>query len=494
MKIFKQITAITTAAVMAAGTMCVDAFAADTYKLYVSSNPAAASIGDTVKVSVLIDTPDDGIGVLGYHLEFDTDYLEYQADTAKAGIGGDQTLNDMASVNVNYAAEGWIGFAYMSERAKTGTAVESLSLEFKILKPNAVLTLTQIEITAADFDGTDITDKGTYEGAKIACSHKNTEKQTIPATCKDEGEEKTVCKDCGQVVKTETLPKTEDHDWGEWVTKENVKCGETADQTRTCKICGKTETKTGEKVEHLWDSGKVTKEATCTEDGAITYTCTREGCGGTKTEEIKALAHQFSEDKEVIKAPTCTEEGQEKCVCERCGEDVISDIPALGHDWGEWAVTKEATSEQEGEEARECNRCGEKETKTIEKLPPEVTTTTFNGHFYVPETTAASSAPAESEAVTAAQTTAAPVSDQTSDAATTTATDAPPVDNTPTDTDSSNDNAGTYETAAAENTSNDVGNVNGNNDDSKNLPTGVVLAVIPAFAAAAGVVIFKKRK
>ena len=39
---------------------------------------------------------------------------------------------------------------------------------------------------------------------------------------------------------------------------------------------------------HAWDSGKVTKPATETEDGVKTYTCTR--CGETKTESIPAVS------------------------------------------------------------------------------------------------------------------------------------------------------------------------------------------------------------
>lgn len=536
MKIFKKIAAITTAAVMAAGTMCVDTFAADTYKLYVSSDPASASVGDTVKVSVLIDTPDDGIGVLGYRLVFDTDYLEYQTGTAKAGIGGDSTLNDMANVNVNSAADGWIGFAYMSEGAKIGTAVESLSLEFKIMKPNAVLSLTQIEITAADFDGTDITDKGTCEGAKIACSHKNTEKKTTPATCRDEGKEETVCKDCNEVVKTETLPKTEDHDWGEWQTKENVKCGETADQTRTCKVCGKIETRTGEVVEHIWDNGKVTKEPTCTEDGVKTFTCTREGCGETRTdsikalghdmddgvvtkeatctekgektysckragcdekkvEEIAALGHKLPEDKEVIKDATCTEKGQEKGVCERCGEEVVSDIPELGHDWGEWVVTKEATAEEDGEQERVCNRCEEKETKVIDATggnPPVTSDSTWEDQFinepYIP------SAPTTTTAAEAAVTTAAESGSGSASAPNQSPTenpfgtepDATKGDESAAPSQSSNENGETSVVTTA--------NSNSAGDSDDNLHTGVIISIIPAVIAAAGVVIFKKKK
>lgn len=42
---------------------------------------------------------------------------------------------------------------------------------------------------------------------------------------------------------------------------------------------------------HTWNSGTVTKEASCTEAGVMTYTCTVNGCGATKTEPISALDH-----------------------------------------------------------------------------------------------------------------------------------------------------------------------------------------------------------
>lgn len=44
-------------------------------------------------------------------------------------------------------------------------------------------------------------------------------------------------------------------------------------------------------VEHSYDDGVVTKEATCTEAGVKTYTCSK--CGDTKTEEIAATGHTW---------------------------------------------------------------------------------------------------------------------------------------------------------------------------------------------------------
>ena len=54
-----------------------------------------------------------------------------------------------------------------------------------------------------------------------------------------------------------------------------------------CTSCGATRNKT----EHAWGKPEVTKVATCTEAGTMTYTCV---CGATKMEEIKATGHDFS--------------------------------------------------------------------------------------------------------------------------------------------------------------------------------------------------------
>ena len=50
-----------------------------------------------------------------------------------------------------------------------------------------------------------------------------------------------------------------------------------------------------DKADHTWDAGVVTTEATCTEDGVGTYTCTV--CEMTKTEKIAATGHSFDTSK-----------------------------------------------------------------------------------------------------------------------------------------------------------------------------------------------------
>ena len=80
---------------------------------------------------------------------------------------------------------------------------------------------------------------------------------------------------------------------------------------------------------HTWNSGKVTKKATCTSTGIKTYTCT--SCKATKTSTISALGHNYN--KTVIK-PTCTQSGYTKYVCARCNDTYKSDYQsAIGHNY-----------------------------------------------------------------------------------------------------------------------------------------------------------------
>ena len=60
--------------------------------------------------------------------------------------------------------------------------------------------------------------------------------------------------------------------------------------------------------------------------------------------------------------------------CEKCKEEISRETvteDALGHEWSEWTVTKEATETEEGEESRLCARCLKTETRPIPKLEPE---------------------------------------------------------------------------------------------------------------------------
>lgn len=219
----------------------------------------------------------------------------------------------------------------------------------------------------------------------------------------------TYCKDCGKKLETGTvIPKLveKEHDYGEWVLDQAPTCKKYGVRHRICKNCGDREVDVLDKVdhswelvsttpatctigeiqhykcsvcgeikdvtlsnplgEHSWDEGKVTKKATCTEDGEKTYTCTV--CNTTKTEVIPATGHQHKEVRNAKKA-TCTEDGYTgDTYCKDCGEklETGSVIKKLGHTWDNGVITKEATETEEGVKTYTCKTCGE--TKT-EKIP-----------------------------------------------------------------------------------------------------------------------------
>ena len=80
------------------------------------------------------------------------------------------------------------------------------------------------------------------------------------------------------------------HEYNDVVTKEAT-CTEEGVKTSTCTKCGEVTTTAIEKIDHSWNDGEVTTEATCTTDGETTYTCS--GCKTTKTEAIEATDHTY---------------------------------------------------------------------------------------------------------------------------------------------------------------------------------------------------------
>ena len=101
-----------------------------------------------------------------------------------------------------------------------------------------------------------------------------------------------------------------------------------------------------------------------------------------------AYEYKAGHEHDLVEVPkkdaACTEDGEKKHYeCPICGfkawdkeglQEITDDsefvIPAKGHDWGEWKVTKEATTTSEGEEERYCyNDPNHVEQRAIKRLP-----------------------------------------------------------------------------------------------------------------------------
>jgi GH25 family lysozyme M1 (1,4-beta-N-acetylmuramidase) len=78
------------------------------------------------------------------------------------------------------------------------------------------------------------------------------------------------------------------------------------------------------------------------------------------------------------KSATCTETGIQYRRCKDCSESQKEEIPATGHKFGEYQVTKTPTETTEGEKTRTCANCGKTETIKIDKLTQTAGNTNSN--------------------------------------------------------------------------------------------------------------------
>ena len=193
-------------------------------------------------------------------------------------------------------------------------------------------------------------------------------KVTQEASCIKTGIRTYTCTTC-QSTKTEEIPATGKHENTEVRNVKEATCAEEGYTGDTyCKDCG-TKLSTGEKIAkkaHIWDSGRVTQEATCTKTGTKTYICTT--CQSTRTEEIPATGHVNKITKFAKKA-TCKSEGYTGDIyCKDCGELLEEGdiLPKEEHVWDEGKITQQPGCTKSGERTYTCTTC---QTTKTEEIP-----------------------------------------------------------------------------------------------------------------------------
>lgn len=210
------------------------------------------------------------------------------------------------------------------------------------------------------------------EYTKVSDGHKIGEETiTIEATCVSEGGKYSKCEYCQKAVgdPIEVYPATGKHAASDWIVEVEATCTKEGIELRKCTLCDNVmERRATEIVPHIYMV--TTLSSNCVE---ITkkYTCSV--CYHSYTETVNT-----GKDHIYIKKtdpPTCTEEGRTYFKCQNCTEtEVISTTPAIGHDGGEWVVTKKPTCGSKGTETQLCATCDAKiKTRSIPAL----------GHNYV---------------------------------------------------------------------------------------------------------------
>ncbi len=118
---------------------------------------------------------------------------------------------------------------------------------------------------------------------------------------------------------------------------------------------------------HTWDDGHLSMEATCTQNGVMTYTCTV--CKDSKTEVVPATGHVWDKESAIVtKLATCEEGGTEIVTCKICGETRSIATAANGHRWiANGEPSKAPTCEAEGEGKVKCavDGCGATEENHV---------------------------------------------------------------------------------------------------------------------------------
>lgn len=173
-----------------------------------------------------------------------------------------------------------------------------------------------------------------YDG----CLHQNTSVSLQEPTCTTSGYEKVTCLDCGEVVTSDVLPAL-GHDPFSYEATEPT-CTESGNLTywycADCdcyfsdELCSKKTTQEAIAIPalgHKWDDGQITKDATCTSTGLMTYICYT--CTTSKTEDIPAAGHFYTR---IVTPPTCTEQGYTTFTCSGCGDSYKANYTtAFGH-------------------------------------------------------------------------------------------------------------------------------------------------------------------
>ena len=133
----------------------------------------------------------------------------------------------------------------------------------------------------------------------FACDHENVENvPEVPSTCKDAGTSAgTRCADCGTVLSGCEALALADHTWGAWTETKAPTCTAKGAETRTCSVCGKTETRDVNAKGHNMVA-KTTVAPTCVAEGYTLYECAN-GCGATEKRDVKAATgnHNYVDGK-----------------------------------------------------------------------------------------------------------------------------------------------------------------------------------------------------
>ena len=140
------------------------------------------------------------------------------------------------------------------------------------------------------------------------------------------------CDICDELIDFRSIEACETHDFEDWTEEYKATCTQNGKKTKTCEVCGYTETEFTDAMGH---TEKIVNkvEATCKLPG-YTGDVICETCGETISlgEAIGVKTHDY---KPSVIEPTCTEDGYTTYTCSACGDNyTLDEIGKLGHTGG----------------------------------------------------------------------------------------------------------------------------------------------------------------
>ena len=128
-----------------------------------------------------------------------------------------------------------------------------------------------------------------------------------------------------------------------------------------CSVCGTEHTyEVIPNDNHDWQEEKILSYSSCTENGETLEKCSR--CQKERTVTVPASGHYFP-TWAVTKQPTCSESGSRHAYCDYCGMEKKETLPKTDHDYGEWEVSVPATDHSMGHRSGRCRFCGQERTE-----------------------------------------------------------------------------------------------------------------------------------
>ena len=206
---------------------------------------------------------------------------------------------------------------------------------------------------------------GTIEEARAAVDKLYCEQNGLPYTPPGESSGGDTMENVPHKPPTET--EKHEHNYVPTVSKEAT-CSEKGTMTYSC-TCGKSYTEDIKKTEHKYMPGTV-EMGTCIKKRTEHFTCSI--CGDSYKVEGEYGDHLYFPDAEESRDATCNDFGKKVKVCNECGDVVEEVLPMTDHGDTVETVITEATCTENGKKHLICSVCGK--VMKVEVIP-------FTGHI-----------------------------------------------------------------------------------------------------------------